>query len=315
MLPHSSIKQQAHFASYLEKYKIQMLTAEAESAYWHLAIARHILSIQKESLMRSKEIEQWVQKRVDLSLAEEADNLQAKAAFLAKELDVQVALNDEKLAGRTFNTLRGLGQENVCEQLCSYNKEVHPPLPAHFGPRADVEAAQAQEKITIANAKLGIEQNKPDVELYTSFALNGNNPSSNAAISQSFSLDYPSTAVGIRLSMPLDFWQLSKVRAGYNKEIKGAKCQYEQKLFEDKRLWQDLRVKLESLYKRVDVASQLEKIQWLKLQAERERLTNGKTTTYSVLTFEQDYANSHVSRLVIQDEMLSLIAQLKTFGV
>jgi outer membrane protein TolC len=309
------ITQQAYLTQYLEGYKIKMLIAQAESAYWRLAITRNIVGIQRDSLKRAQKIEQWVQKRAGLRLAEEADTLQAKAAVMAKELDIQVAMNDEKLSARNFNTLRGSNQDNVYEQLCSYSKDVRPSLPAYFGPREDVKASEAQEKIAIANAQLGIEKNKPDVDLYASYALNGNNPSSNAAVSQSFSLDYPSTAVGLRLSMPLDFWRLAKIRKGYTKEIKGATCQYKQKRFEDKRLWEDLVVKLKNVSERFELASQLEKIQLLKLQAERTRLSNGKTTTYQVLIFEQDYANSQISRLALQDEMLGLISQLKTFGV
>lgn len=67
--------------------------------------------------------------------------------------------------------------------------------------------------------------------------------------------------------------------------------------------------------KRLDIATSLESIQWQKLQAERQRLTHGKTTTYQVLLFEQDFANTQISRLVIQDEIFNLLAQLKTYGV
>lgn len=307
------IRQQAKLTHHLEKYKLQMLLADAEAAYWRLAIARNILSIQKESLHRTEKIEQWLKNRLDYKLASKADNLQAHAAVMNRLLDLEGASNDEQLASENFNRLRGFNEGRVCECLCSYHSQARPDLPAVRGPREDVKAAQAQEQIAIANARLGIEKNKPILELYASYALNGNNPSSNAAVSESFSLNYPSTAIGLRFSMPLDFWHSYPVRKGYQRELQGAKCQFEQKCFEDKCLFNSLYTKLNSANQRFEIANELEKIQCLKLQAERQRLSNGKTTTYQVLMFEQDYANAQISRLILQDGILSLTAQLKTF--
>lgn len=308
------IDSQARLTHFSEQFKIKQLLAQAESAYWRLAIARAIVGIQQDSLHRAATIEQWIAHRVNLNLAEGADRLQASAAVQAKQLDVQAALSDACLAARAFNTLRGSCQGNVDEQLCSYHGAVNINLPKHVGPRDDVNAAKQEEQIAIANARLGIEKNKPSLDLYASYALNGNEPTSNAAVSESFSLAYPSTAVGLRLSVPLDVGCVAKIRSGYRNEIAGAKDQFAQKVYEDKRQWQDLNTKLCQAHQRLELALQLEAIQLKKLQVEKERLALGKTTTYQVLMFEQDYANAQLTSLVIQDQMYSLIAQLKTYG-
>lgn len=309
------IDSQARLTHYSEKFKSKLLLAQAESTYWRLAITRAILGIQQSSLKRAITLEQWVSHRSQLRLAETSDTLQAQSAVAAKQLDVQVALNDTFLAARAFNTLRGSCGDEVIENLCSYRLVAPIILPLHSGPREDVKALQQQQKIAIANAQLGIEKNKPNLDLFASYAINGNNPDSTVAISESFSNTYPSTAVGLRLSMPLDLACLAKIRHGYQQEIKGAKDQYAQKLFEDQRQWQDLTLKLANAQKRFDLAMQLECLQFKKLQTEKQRLSFGKTTTYQVLMFEQDYANAQVSRLVIQDEIYNLLAQLKTYGV
>jgi outer membrane protein TolC len=181
--------------------------------------------------------------------------------------------------------------------------------------RWDVLAALEQEKIGIASAQLGIEKNKPNLELYASYALNGNNPSSNEAIAQSFSTNYPSTAIGLRLSMPLNLGRLRKDRAGYRKEMEAAKYQFQQKLYENQRLWDEVTLKILNAKKKLAIALQLEDIQLKKLQAEHERFTYGKTTTYQVLTSEQDYGNAQLASLSIQEEILQLLIELKTFGV
>jgi outer membrane protein TolC len=309
------IDSRARLTQFSEQFKTKQLLAEAETAYWRLTIARAIVRIQHESLDRSVKIEQWVSHRADLRLAENADTLQAAAAVSAKELDVEVAINDACLAARAFNTLRGSCQDNVYESLCSYQDHLSIALPEHAGPRDDVRAAKAEEQVAIANAMLGIEKNKPNIDLFASYTLNGNDPNANNAISQSFTNNYPSTAIGLRLSVPLDLRCLAQFRSAYMKEIKGSHEVLEQKEFESQRQWQDLTIRLTNAKKRFDLATQLENIQAKKLQSEKERLTYGKTTTYQVLMFEQDYANAQISRLVIQNEIYSLIAQLKTYGV
>lgn len=311
------IDSQAKLTQHSECYKNQMLLAQAESAYWRLAVTRMIVMKQKESLDRAIKIQKWVTTRMGLRLAEESDLLQATAAVEGKHLDIQSAINDQILAERDFNTFRGLDQERVVEWLSSFSECMtsHLVLPCEAGVREDVRAAEQEQKIKIATAKLGIEKNKPDLDLYVSYAFNGNNPSTNAAIAESFSSNYPSTAVGLRLTMPLDFCRLAKDRCAYHKEIRGAKYQFQQKIYDNRRQWENLVVKIENAKRRFDVTKKLESIQLKKLITERDRLKYGKTTTYQVLLFEQDYANTQIASFVIQDEILELMAQLKTFGV
>jgi outer membrane protein TolC len=107
----------------------------------------------------------------------------------------------------------------------------------------------------------------------------------------------------------------ARVRSGYHHEICGAKKQFHQKLFENRRQWQDLTVRLNNARMRLDYAQSLEGIQLEKLRAERERQSYGKSTTYQVFLFQQDYANAQIARLLIQDEILQLMTQLKSYGV
>jgi outer membrane protein TolC len=291
--------------------------AQAETAYWRLAIARTIAGKQQQSLQRAVKIQTWVAKRTSLRLAESADLLQAEAAVQSKKLDLQNAVNEQQLAALNFNTLRGSCEINVSERLCSYHEDLvfTLPLPCRPGLREDVKIAEQEEKIKIANAQLGIEKNKPILDLYASYALNGKNPSSNLAIAESFTADYPSTAVGLRLSMPLNFSRLAKDRAAYRKEMCGAKYEYQQKVYDNFREWELLTAKIQNLSNRLNITAKLASIEFGKLQAEQDRLKYGKTTTYQVLVFEQEYANSQIASLLLQAEILELRAQLKTFGV
>lgn len=308
------ITSQARLTQFSEQFRLKLLLAQAESTYWRLAIARKIVDLQHDNLQRSLKLQNWVCSRVQSRLAEESDALQAQAAVQARDLDVQAAINDERLAERAFNTLRGSCQEGVCEHLCSYQGPLDIKPLACPAPREDVAAAHQEELLAIANAQLGIEKNKPNFDIYATYAFNGNNANPSAAIAESFTTAYPSSAIGVRLSVPLNIGQRAQAKCGYKKEIQGAKAKFAQKLFEDRRIWEDLSVKLSNAKQRYQLAYQLEQVQGKKLQTERERLLMGKTTTYQVLLFEQDYANAQLSRLVIQYDIYELMAQLKTYG-
>lgn len=311
----SLLRAQVDLAKHLQQFNNQQLMAQAESAYWHLAIARQIIAKQQESLHRAVQIQQWISIKATHYLKEEADILQAQSAVESKKLDIQSAMNDLKLAELNFNNYRGICSTLVNNILVSYHPHItdHVEIPAH-GVRQDVFIAEQEQNMQIANARVGIEKNTPDLDLYMSYAFNGNNPSANQAIAQSFTTNYPSTAVGLRLSLPLDFNRLKQDRAGYKKEILGAKYLFKQKLIENDRLRESLILKIHNAQSRLSITTQLEKINSAKLNAERVRLTYGKTTTYQVLLFEQELVNAQIAQFMLEDEILQLRAQLRTFG-
>lgn len=310
------IASQVKFIHYSEQFKITSLLAQAETTYWRLAVAQHVVNIQLASLDRAKRIRAWASKRTRLRLADRADWLQAEAGVDSRRLDLQTSIDELKLAAHAFNTMRGMPCDYVPEQLIDFNAALFDQLPTPcFHPiRDDVKAAEQQKNIAVANARLGIEKNKPDLDLYATYSFNGRNPDMNQAVSESFSTTYPSTVVGIRLKMPLDYGSLHRVKTGYRNQIYGAEEQYHQQVYESHQLWNELIIRLQTAKKRLCLARQLEDIQLEKLNSEKQRHSAGRTTTYQVLLFEQDYANSQISRLMIQAEILGYLAQLKTFG-
>lgn len=82
---------------------------------------------------------------------------------------------------------------------------------------------------------------------------------------------------------------------------------------ESESTFRDLSQKFNEARLRLKMADELVAMQKEKLEYEKYRFNLGRTTTYQVLTFEQDYAQSLISRLRIENEILALHAQLKTF--
>ena len=113
--------------------------------------------------------------------------------------------------------------------------------------------------------------------------------------------------------MPLNVQALNDARGGAQRlkeaaSIKEANLEYSQN--QD---WTNIRETLQEAQSSLTLALGMERAQKAKLENERVRLRQGRTTTYQVLLFEQDYTNAQASTLAIANQIIALNAQLKLF--
>lgn len=310
-----ALEAQALATSYNESYRAKLELSEAELAYWRLAITRDAVRVQRESLERSKKILEWSERRLKLELADKSDFLQAQAAYELRQLDLQAAHDDDRSARRAFNLSRGLDSEEVSEQLASLENidAATLSLPKRAKLRDDVRAAEQARRATIANTERRLSHLNPLVDVYGSYSFNGHRSERADAISDSFKDDSPMWTVGLRLEVPLNPWLLFRTREGYHVERQAAEDNYDRKLLEQESQWKDLSEKLTEAKRRLMLSRSLEKAQDAKLAHEKKRHSLGRTTTYQVLLFEQDFAAAQLARLRTQADVVRLVAQMKTF--
>lgn len=310
------ISAQVLASQFAESFRQKQLLAEAESAYWRLAVAREAVAATKETVARARKLKQWSSERARLNLGNRTDFLQTEANFLGRNLEFQAALDEEKSAARGFNTMRGLDSEEVFERIAFVDEKtiVALVLPEKSASRESVKAAEQQKRLADANSRLGAEKNKPNVSVYGSYGLNGRDVESSEAIHEANSSEHPNYTIGLRVDIPLGQGTQSDVRQGYHKEAMAADLAYQRKVFEEERTWKDLSSQFKNSLSRYQLSQQIEKAQKEKLTYERVRQGRGLTTTFQVLQFEQDFANSQIARLRIQAEVLNVYSQLKTFG-
>ncbi|MFZ4714288.1 MAG: TolC family protein [Bacteriovoracaceae bacterium] len=306
----------AEVVNFSEKFRYKQLLMTAEMNYWRLAFAQEVVKVQKESLDRSLKLKDYNHNKYNSGLADESDYLQASSALTARDLDYQTSLIEERSAARVFNSLRELEADNVDEKLSPPTEEtlLALNLPTRRGNREDVEASLAQKKIAQAQAKLGEEKNKPTLEAYGSYSLNGRAVSTGPAQSQSWTQDHPYTIVGIRFNTPLNFGNLSDNKEGYAQEKVAAELNYQRKVFEQEKEWKDLVNKFQDYQDRLKLSQKMEAAQKDKLMKERARLNRGRTTTFQILQFEQDYANAQLLKLRNEADLVNTYAQLKLFS-
>lgn len=303
---------------HVESFRVKAALAEAEGTYWRLALARETVAVQRESLERGVKLRDWASRRSQAGLGDRSDFLQSQAALEVRRLELQAALDEQLAASRAFNSARGIDSEEVAESLVELDPrligELARSAPPRSAMREDTLSALEASRAQAAAADLGAERNTPDFQLYASLALNGNDPALGPAVGESLGTSRPTGLLGVRLSIPLDVFTARDVRSGYRSERIGAELLAERRYFEQERDWKDLSSRLAESKTRFELAGRIEKIQKEKLDLERERLNRGRTTTYQLLLFEQDFAAAQLSRIRAQADVLRLLATLKTYS-
>lgn len=308
------------FNNQSQKFTARLLSLgeiiNSEKIYWNLVYAKKAVLIGKEALKSAEQIFDYVKKREKMNLGEKGDVLQAKALLESKKLLLKQAENNEIIAARNFNEQRFLSKSEVLEELENFDFEKLQKFAApklRNADRPDVKASEAQMKSAIASAKLEEENNKPSFNLYGSYSVNQVTGTARTAIDNSFNRVGESAKIGVNFSMPINFGLSSDIRLGAVKSASAAKMQYRWKAFQQENDWLELVNNLNNYQENLQLALQIENSQKLKLENERKMLKQGRTSTYQVLLFEQDFYNAKLNSITIAFDLLAAIADLKLY--
>jgi outer membrane protein TolC len=308
---------QALVVKYRNSFQQKQMISGAETTYWRLALAREAVDLAKENLQRADRLRGWSSGRQRSGLGDRSDSLQASTAYLARELDLRKALNEEKAASRAFNTIRGVDSDVVDETLTAFTGDVidaRMRLPDRSDVRDDVKAAEQESRLAEAQAKLGAEKSRPLVDVYGAIGYNGRDVQRSETTRESWTDENPTYLVGVKLAVPLDVGTASDNVKGYKAEARAAKMTYDYRKFESERLWKDLSVGLQDSLAQYKLAAEIEKVSREKMEYERVRHGRGRTTTFQVIQFETDYASAQLNRIRTQFDILNQYANLRTFA-
>jgi outer membrane protein TolC len=311
-------KSQAEIDFLSESLKYKQLILSAELAYWKLYFSQKNIQVLTENVERAKKLKEWNQRRFKEHLVDEADAIQTDANYLARELEYQSALDDLAQAERDyFKTLEKEDDAKTYLDLTESDKEisklVEQKLPTSVGVREDVQISGSQLIAIQAQAILGRERNRPTWEVYGTYSRTGRNAAQSKAFEESWHNEGPYTMIGTRLVWSLDFFGAGRYKDAYSQEMITSEVNHRRKIFEVQKEWSDLTKKYSDYQKRLSLIQKIEETQNKKLISEKKRFSSGRSTTFQVLQFEQDYANAQLNKLKIQEAILSFYAQSKLF--
>lgn len=289
---------------------------EAEVAYWRLSAAQESVAIQKKALDAATNIYNYVEGKRKKNLGEEADVLQARALSESYQLQLAQAEIEERAAKRSYNfylnqeadvptpTLSGLDYDSLKGYAVPSTRP---------GDRPDVMASRAQVALAKANSQVSEEQNKPTFNLYGGYALFGRGTQSEAFKKAGYP-DRDTMYVGIKYNMPLNFSAQKDAREGARQNQRAAELNHHYLNYAQEQNWIDLTQKLKDAQLSLKLATSMEKAQRSKLDNERTRLRQGRTTTYQVLLFEQDYLSAEVQRIRAASQIINYKSQIQLYS-
>lgn len=295
----TSLKSQAEIQTLNSDIGLINANARIEMAFYNLAAAQETLKIRQEILDRAKRISSWVSSQQQRRLVDDVDSYQAEAALKTRSIELQQAENNLKVASREFNSLRGVDSSEVKEVL---NTE---PLnladlqisEKQNRTRKDLAAQKSSLEISKSNSTSQREDDKPKLDLNVQAQWNGRDDRFSTAYDESYSKDQRLMYVGLQFSMPIDQGKYSDARQGHRQLARAIELKQESLDRDTQKVWQDFVEQGHLLRNQVELARELEQVQKKKADAERSRLQRGRSTTFQVLNFEQDYSSAKSQRI------------------
>lgn len=300
-----------------EAFNHKQLILNAENAYWRLYVAQTALKVQEESLARAKKLRDWNQGRFSNNLIDESDFVQAEANLQSREIELQDIQIEIQTALKEFNSIREndgevVNLEGTKGKDSSYILDAA--LPPKMRLREDVRVILANKKLAAASAELGTQRNRPNLELYGTYSMNGRDAQYNDSAEQAYTATKPFTIIGVRFSTPLDLGSMSDYKKSYAQEAVASDMIYKRKVYEVDREWEILQERFANFKQRLKLTQKMVQVQQRKFESERRRFSQGRTTTFQVVQFEQDLANSQLLKLRYERELIFVYNQLKLFS-
>ncbi len=305
-------KTQATYGSLkrLNDFRAQSVLFQAETAYVQLALARATVAVQEEALSRNLKILEWSRRRAAQNLVDQVDVLQTEAAVKAVEVGLATARESLRSAARSFNALRGRDDDQVDADLEALTLP-DSGLIQRRDERLDLKAARLQLKADDLSVDEVVEKYRPDVSVFYSAALNGGAGDYNYALATQ---NKPAWAAGVKLSANIDLPLISKVVEGAKTATNSSQHGFEQQRRDLDKDWDNLQSQWESVQQRLSQVDELVALQRDKAEREKVRFSNGRTTNYQVLSFENDYSSAQLMRLSLVTEARVLAATAKLYN-
>lgn len=136
------------------------------------------------------------------------------------------------------------------------------------------------------------EKNKPSLNLSMVASKYGRDLNLDQAQTKMFSDSKDYLYVGLNYTMPLGLTTSSDVRRGYDLLVQSQVLAEQSRQRNEKITWKNTYDQVKSLETQYHILKNLEVTQKEKSDLEREKYNNGRSTTYQVLNFEQDYLNA-----------------------
>lgn len=300
-----------------EKLKVKRKLVEAEKTYWSYALAVATRKSLQASLQRTNAILKWNQKRLRLKVIDKGDVLQTEAQVFELKQSVEDAKARETEAKRALMALMNedLAKEFESSELDSLSFERSQFEFAQDSDflREDVQAsrllseAARQEAISVKSSL------DPDLKLVASYGGNSADTAFSSAQKETFDNSFRKYEIGVQLSVPLGIPRVNSVKDSKEFEAQAKQLDFKQTEYRSRQAYLDLLTKLKESLQKIDFAKRLARTEKEKLENENRRFKQGRSTSFQILSFEEDLARAEISLLRLYAEARALRAELRLY--
>ena len=286
-----------------------------EMTFYSYLAATEQYQMLKEILQHAEKILKWTTTRAQRGLSDSADIFQAEAAVKARQLELEDALANLQAIGRRFNSRRGIQSEQVSEILLADDLPMSKLLldgqvnKVSRNTSLNKTHTLVQEQTYLSLRQLSL----PQLDLNLSAQWNGRDPELSPAIDETFDSNQSNFYIGLQFTMPLDVPKYLRVERGLLELSASEKLRNAAEQRDGQVEWENFVARGTSLYKQVSILRELEVTQKQKADAERARLVNGRSTTFQVLSFEQDYISTRSRRISAELQARQYIVELPLY--
>jgi outer membrane protein TolC len=284
-------------------YEKQQFLVQVELRYWELALSLKERDIRQKNLDRSLALEKWTKSRVSQFAAEPTDLLQVQTLLSTRRLDYTTSVNDIEIAINNINAyipgvlptswnldLKSLERDrNLSDLLAQSEAEKDAKIV-----RMDAIAEAHRGQQLAAEAKRIDDGLKPELDIYASYGANGINERFGRSWKDASKADTPHARVGVLLSFDMDTGLKNEQRKAARLQALAQESRARGLVRESIVAWDELTRNIENLKTQVKEARSLSRLQNEKVDKERVRFEQGKTTTFQMTTFEVDAAESEL---------------------
>lgn len=299
--------------SFGKSFEQRKILRNAHVAYWRLKMAQEVIHSQEEMIRQGENFLAWTKRRYRDRLADESDLKQAEAILDLRRFYLETEKTELLLAKQNFNNLREVPVDSEIPRLTSFPKDSElPRLPtvAEALKRPDILALEEQLKAESAEVKMAAENVRPELNIIASASLTGMSQNTDLAYGKAFEGKWPTYGVGVKLSVPLDRGSVQDISKAAVMRQKGVEHALKRNKFESVAGLEQLRLTYEQFLKQLKLTRILESAQRKKLEVERQRLKTGRTTTFQILAFEQEYQESKQSLIKTQGHLWQLSGEI-----
>ena len=298
----------------LEEQNALGVLVEAQKAYWSLAISLEVLKTQEESTKRAKSILDYNTKRYKRKVVDEGEVLEAKAGYLLRKLELEESRDRLTQAKKDFEGFlenksfsQALRAPTIEEVLNLKSPNLSRRSLPYLSEQQNTQALESRNQALMVGAK-------PELTVYGKLTTGEIQVEFDKATEGAFSTNQPITTFGLKFSTPLAIGKIKTLFKAYREEVASAQVKL-QRREQDERILKDKQLKrFQDLKKRLRLSGDLEMAQKRKLENEKKLQRNGRSTTYKVLVFEQDYLGAQVNSLKLRLETMKAYTDFYTFG-